>query len=75
MILTMEVMFSNCAKAEIFFINRIYALIATFFIFWVLACNTSRIVSVEDVFARSDYKKGGIYTLQKPAFLFKHDIT
>jgi len=52
--------------------NGIYGLIVSVFIFGMSGCNTSRTVSVADVSARTDYQAGGIYTLQKPAFLFKH---
>lgn len=39
------------------------------------ACNSSQVVGPAVYSARSDYVRGGVYILNKPAFLFKHNKT
>lgn len=42
-------------------------------LFYLSACNSSREVDPPTHSARSDYVRGGVYIINKPAFLFKHD--
>jgi hypothetical protein len=53
--------------------RRVHFLPLVLCFIYLSACNSSRVVGPPVHSARSDYVSGGVYILNKPAFLFKHN--